>query len=87
MIVLLKIATITFALLFLIRLKVDLGLILLLDTILTAVLFGMPFGDLIRQSGSALVAGETLNLVGILIAPFAIRTDIGFGTRAGIADH
>jgi integral membrane protein (TIGR00529 family) len=67
MIILLKIAAVILALLFLIKLKWDLGLVLFLDTILTAVLFGMPVGDLLRQAGKALVARETLELVGILI--------------------
>jgi len=67
MIILLKIAAIILALLFLIKLKWDLGLVLFLDAVLTAVLFGMPIGDLVRQAGAALVARETLQLVGILI--------------------
>jgi len=67
MIVLLKILAIIFALLFLVKLKVALGIVLVLDAVLTAVLFGMPVSDFFRQAGSALVAPETLNLVGILI--------------------
>jgi len=67
MIILLKILAVIFVLLFLVRLKVDLGIVLVLDTVLTAVLFGMPVSDFLRQAGSALVAPETLNLVGILV--------------------
>jgi integral membrane protein (TIGR00529 family) len=67
MIVLLKILAIIFALLFLVKLKVDLGIVLALDAVLTAVLFGMPVGDFFRQAGSAAIAPETLNLIGIVI--------------------
>jgi len=67
MIILLKIAAIIFILLFLIKLKTDLGLVLLLDSALTAILFGMPAAELLRQTGSALVARETLELIGILV--------------------
>jgi hypothetical protein len=67
MIVLLKIAAIILALLVLIRLKWDLGLVLALDTALTAVLFGMPVGEFLRESGRALVDAETFNLIGILV--------------------
>jgi integral membrane protein (TIGR00529 family) len=67
MIVLLKIAVIIFALLFLIKLKTDLGLVLLLDSALTAILFRMPAADLLRQTGGALIARETLELIGILV--------------------
>jgi hypothetical protein len=67
MIILLKIAAIIFLLLFLIKWKADLGLVLLLDSALTAILFGMPAADLLRQAGNALVARETLELIGILV--------------------
>jgi len=67
MIVLLKIAAIILVLLFLIRKKWDLGLVLFLDSALTAVLFRLNIKDFARNVGSALIAGETLNLVGILI--------------------
>jgi integral membrane protein (TIGR00529 family) len=67
MIVLAKIAAIILLLLILIRKKWDLGLILLLDTVLTGILFRMRPLEFVRQAGRALVAGETLNLLGILI--------------------
>ncbi len=67
MVVLLKIAAIILILLVLLRLKVDLGLALLADSALTAVLFGMPAGAFLRQSGQALIARDTLELLGILV--------------------
>jgi len=67
MIVLLKIAAVILFLLVLVRLKVDLGLILILDTILTGLLFGMAPLEFARQAGSAVVDKETLNLLGILV--------------------
>jgi hypothetical protein len=67
MIVLAKIALIVFALLFLIRLKWDLGLVLFLDTLLAAALFRLGPGALSRNVFQALVAGETLELIGIVI--------------------
>ncbi len=67
MIILLKIAAIVFLLLFLIKLKWDLGLVLFLDSVLTAVLFGLPLKAFLENGLGALVAGETLNLVGILV--------------------
>ena len=67
MIVLAKIALIVFALLFLIRLKWDLGLVLFLDTLLAAALFRMGPGALSRNVFQALIAAETLELIGIVI--------------------
>ncbi len=67
MIILLKILAVIFALLFLLKLKVDLGLILVLDSVLTAALFGLPLSDFLREAGSALIAPETLDLIGIVI--------------------
>lgn len=67
MIVLLKILAIIFALLFLVKLKVDLGLVLILDAVLTAVLFRMPAADFFRQAGDAAIHPETLDLIGIVI--------------------
>lgn len=67
MIILLKILAIIVLLLVLLKLKVDLGLILVLDTVLTAVLFGMPAGAFLREAGSALIAPDTLDLIGIVI--------------------
>ena len=67
MIVLLKILAVIFALLFLVKLKVDLGIVLVLDAILTGVLFAMPAASFVKQAGAALVDPETLNLIGILV--------------------
>ena len=67
MIVLLKILAIIFALLFLVKLKVDLGLVLILDAVLTALLFRMPASEFLRQAGGAAVDAETLDLIGIVI--------------------
>ncbi len=67
MIVLLKIGLIIALLLFLLRKKVDLGLVLVLDSVLTAVLFGMPAGPFFANAGQAVIASETLNLVGVVV--------------------
>ncbi|MBN2206582.1 MAG: DUF401 family protein [Candidatus Aminicenantes bacterium] len=64
---LVKIAVIIFVLLFLIRKKWDLGLILALDTVLAALLYRMPVRAFLAQAGGALVAGETLSLLGIVV--------------------
>jgi len=67
MIVLLKIAAILFVLLFLIKIKWDLGLVLFLDSILTALLFGLSIKTFLANILGALVAGETLSLIGIVV--------------------
>ena len=67
MIVLLKVGLIIALLLFLLRKKADLGLVLVLDSALTAVLFGMPAGLFFANAGKAVIAPETLDLVGIVI--------------------
>ena len=67
MIVLLKIGLVIALLLFLLRKKADLGLVLVLDSALTAVLFGMPIGLFFTNAGKAAIALETLDLVGIVI--------------------
>lgn len=67
MIVLAKIALIVFALLFLIRLKWELGLVLFLDTLLAAALFRMGPGAFSKNVFQALTATETLELIGIVI--------------------
>ena len=67
MLILLKIFAVILVLLFLIRKKWDLGLVLFLDSALTAVLFGLPLPKFLRAAGGALIAGETLSLIGILI--------------------
>ncbi len=67
MAILLKIAAIILVLLFLIRKRWDLGLVLFLDSVLTAVLFKLSIRDFARNVGSALIAGETLSLIGIVV--------------------
>jgi integral membrane protein (TIGR00529 family) len=67
MIILLKIVTIILVLLFLIRMKWDLGLSLFIDSALTAILFKMNITDFAKNVGSALISGETLSLVAIVI--------------------
>ncbi|MCJ7587506.1 MAG: DUF401 family protein, partial [Candidatus Aminicenantes bacterium] len=64
---LIKIAVIILVLLFLVRKKCDLGLILVLDAVLAAVLYRMPVSAFLRNAGNALVSGETLNLLGVII--------------------
>ena len=67
MAVILKIAVIVLALLFLIRRKWDLGLVLFLDSVLIALLFGLDVRTFAASAGAALVSRETLELVGIVI--------------------
>ncbi|MHB8093865.1 MAG: DUF401 family protein [Candidatus Aminicenantales bacterium] len=67
MIVLLKIGLIIGLLLVLIRKKVDLGLGLFLNTLLTALLFRMNARVLVHHVAGALIAGETLQLIGVLV--------------------
>ncbi len=67
MIVLLKIGLVIALLLFLLRKKADLGLVLVLDSALTAVLFGMPIGRFFANAGRAAIALDTLDLVGVVI--------------------
>jgi uncharacterized protein len=67
MIVLLKIGLLIALLLFLLRKKADLGLVLILDSALTAALFGMPAGLFFANAGKAIIAPETIELVGVVI--------------------
>lgn len=67
MVVLLKIGFVIALLLFLLRKKADLGFVLVLDSGLTAVLFGMPAGAFFTNAGKAVIAPETLSLVGIVV--------------------
>lgn len=67
MLVLLKIALVVALLLILIRLKWDLGLALALDSLLVAVLFGLSLPRLGRAAFEGATAGETLELVGIVL--------------------
>ncbi|MDD8014422.1 MAG: DUF401 family protein, partial [Acidobacteriota bacterium] len=64
---LLKIFFIIALLLFLIRIKWDLGFVLLLNSLLTAVLFGMDLKLFPRHVLEALTAAETLDLAGLII--------------------
>ncbi len=67
MLILLKVGLIVGALLLLIRKKVDLGLALVLDSVLVALLFGLPPRRLGRSFLEALSSRETLELVGIVL--------------------
>ena len=67
MILLAKVAAVVLLLLVLIRKKWDLGLVLILDTALTGLLFGMKPLEFLRQAGRAVVDPETLELLGILV--------------------
>jgi integral membrane protein (TIGR00529 family) len=67
MVILLKIAAIILVLLFLIRMKWDLGLSLFIDSALTAILFKMNIADFAKNVGSALISGETLSLIAIVV--------------------
>lgn len=67
MLVLLKVALIVGGLLLLIRKKVDLGLALVVDSLLVALLFGLPPRRLVRAAFGALTSRETLELVAIVL--------------------
>jgi integral membrane protein (TIGR00529 family) len=67
MIVLLKIGLIIALLLFLLRKKADLGLVLVLDSALTAVLFRMPVRAFLANAAKAVIASETLDLVAVVV--------------------
>jgi uncharacterized protein len=67
MVILLKIIAIILVLLFLIRMKWDLGLSLFIDSALTAILFKMNITDFAKNVGSALISSETLSLIAIVI--------------------
>lgn len=67
MIILLKIAAIIGLLLFLVRLKWNLGFVLVLDSILTALLFGLRANSFVKNLLASVVSKETLNLVGIIV--------------------
>ncbi len=79
MIDLLKFALILAVTIFLLTRKWDLGLILLLDTGLAALLFAYPFLDLLRSILHGIIAADTLNLAGavflvLLLAELMRRT-------------
>ena len=63
----LKIVFILFILLVLIRKKVDLGLVLLLGTLLFGFLFKLDFKTFTKNFFQVLISGETVNLVGIVL--------------------
>ncbi len=67
MIIILKIAAIIALLLVLVRLKWNLGIALVLDSILTALLFGLNFRLFARNLLYAVVSKESWNLIGIII--------------------
>jgi len=64
---LLKIILIILVLLFLIKKKWDLGFILILESLLTAVCFGLHLKIFARNFLGALISRETLNLIGIIL--------------------
>lgn len=64
---LLKIILVVLVLLFLIKKKWDLGLVLFIGTLLTGVAFRLDFPVLARNILEALISTETLNLFGIII--------------------
>jgi hypothetical protein len=64
---LLKLILIVLVLLFLIKKKWDLGLVLFLGTLLTGVAFSLDFPILVRNILTAAVSPETLSLLGIII--------------------
>jgi integral membrane protein (TIGR00529 family) len=64
---LLKLILIVLVLLFLIKKKLDLGLVLFLGALLTAVAFGLDLPVLARNILTAAVSPETLSLLGIII--------------------
>jgi hypothetical protein len=67
MIILIKVAAIVLALLYLIKKKWDLGLVLFLDSVLTGLLFNLDIKIFAKNVLSALVDGETLSLIGIVV--------------------
>jgi integral membrane protein (TIGR00529 family) len=67
MTILLQVAVVIGLMLFLIRLKWDLGLVLFLDSALAALLFGLTPAEFGRNLLAALAASETLELIGIII--------------------
>lgn len=67
MVALLKIILVILILLFLIKKKVDLGLVLFLGSLLSGFLFGLSVGTLSRTLFEALISFETLSLIGIIL--------------------
>jgi H+/gluconate symporter-like permease len=67
MIILIKVAAIVLALLYLIKKKWDLGLVLFLDSVLTGLLFNLDIKIFAKNVLSALMDGETLSLIGIVV--------------------
>jgi hypothetical protein len=65
--VLLQIAVVIGLMLFLIRLKWDLGLVLFIDAALAAVLFGMKPAEFGKNVLGAVTSSETLELIGIIV--------------------
>ncbi len=67
MIELLKIIIIVIAILFLVKKKWDLGLVLFLGTLLTGLIFGLNLKILSRNMLEALISRETFNVIGIIL--------------------
>jgi integral membrane protein (TIGR00529 family) len=67
MIELLKLSLVLFLLIFLIKMKIPVGISLLSGGILVGLLFGMPVTMILKDTVSAAVAGETLRLLILVI--------------------
>jgi integral membrane protein (TIGR00529 family) len=64
---LLRIVLVVLILLFLIKKKVDLGLVLFSGAVLSGLLFGLNIKNLVLNLSKALISFETLSLIGIII--------------------
>ena len=71
---LLRVVLIVLVILFLIKKKWDLGLVLFVGTLLIALLFRLHFKIFLRNVGETLVSGDTLSLVGIILLVLYIGT-------------
>lgn len=79
MVVFLKVILIILILLFLIKKKVDLGLVLFLGSLLSGFLFGFKVLDLSRTLFEALISFETLSLLGIIFFVLYLGTFLRTG--------
>jgi len=70
----LKIILVVLVLLFLIKKKLDLGLVLFLGALLTGVMFSLGFPALFRNILEALTSAETLSLIGIVLLVLYLGT-------------
>lgn len=74
MIELLKIFLIVLVILFLVKKKWDLGLVLFLGTLLTGLIFNLNLKVLASNMLKALISGETFNLIGIILLVLYLGT-------------